>query len=786
MYFRILKKDLKRKRTMNAILLVFIILASTFIASSVNNMTAVMTALDRYFDKAEVPDYAFCLTSKAETDKLVRMLEEHSYEFRCQELLQANPAEIKMKGEPFDYANSLCLCRLQPGKMIRIFDANDRELTEIRDGEIYVTAEITNRPDNYLQIGDTVEITVGHKTKRFTVAGSTKDAVFGSSMAGITRFLISENDYLELSAEEAASFYDFVGVYTDDGAFMDRFNESGVNVTMNMDRSANKSMYLMDMVAAAVMIIVSVCLILISMVILRFTIHFTMSEEFREIGVMKAIGIGNAKIRGLYIIKYLVISVVGGMIGFVASVPFGNRMLRDVSQKIILDGGDNYYLNLLCVVSVVAVVELFCYFFFWFVKQFAPIEAIRNGEKGQRYRRKSVITLEGSRLAPVIFMAANDILSDIRRFAAMVLIFILGMLLVIIPVNTINTLQSDGLITLFNMAECDHVISGELFYTAEGNSRAQIEQQLRDLRKRLSEENIEADVFQEIMFKMTISFGEKRSSSLAFQGIGDITTDRYEYLDGTAPQGRDEVAVSHLISDAIGARIGDTVQIKHGETEEKYIVTAIYQTMNNLGEGIRFHPDAELDFSYAGGSFGRQITYRDDPDKEERNSRKELLKSICDESKVFTAGEYINEMIGDIAGQFQGLKQFILVIVLCINILVTVLMVKSFIAKEKGEIAVLKAIGFRNTSLVLWQTVRIGIILFVSVIVGVLLGQPVSEVSSGQAFKMMGAYSIQFDIAPFEVYVLYPAVVFGVTVLAAMLAALQVRSIPTAQISNNE
>ena len=51
---------------------------------------------------------------------------------------------------------------------------------------------------------------------------------------------------------------------------------------------------------------------------------------------------------------------------------------------------------------------------------------------------------------------------------------------------------------------------------------------------------------------------------------------------------------------------------------------------------------------------------------------------------------------------------------------------------------------------------------------------------------MMGAYSMQFDIAPFEVYVLYPAVVFGVTVLAAMLAALQVRSIPTAQISNNE
>ena len=37
-------------------------------------------------------------------------------------------------------------------------------------------------------------------------------------------------------------------------------------------------------------------------------------------------------------------------------------------------------------------------------------------------------------------------------------IFILGTLLVIIPVNTINTLRSDRLITIFNMVESDHII----------------------------------------------------------------------------------------------------------------------------------------------------------------------------------------------------------------------------------------------------------------------------------------------------------------------------------------
>ena len=57
MYLRILKKDLKRKRAMNVILLVFIILASMFMSSGVSNIITVTTALDSYFEMADVPEY---------------------------------------------------------------------------------------------------------------------------------------------------------------------------------------------------------------------------------------------------------------------------------------------------------------------------------------------------------------------------------------------------------------------------------------------------------------------------------------------------------------------------------------------------------------------------------------------------------------------------------------------------------------------------------------------------------------------------------------------------------
>lgn len=57
MFFHILKKDLKRKKTMNLILLLFIILASMFLASSVNSLVAVNGAVEHFMKISKVPDF---------------------------------------------------------------------------------------------------------------------------------------------------------------------------------------------------------------------------------------------------------------------------------------------------------------------------------------------------------------------------------------------------------------------------------------------------------------------------------------------------------------------------------------------------------------------------------------------------------------------------------------------------------------------------------------------------------------------------------------------------------
>lgn len=782
MYLRILKKDLKRKKTMNTIVLIFVILAVTFTASSVNNLVTVATALEGYFEMAEVPDYWFATSYKEEAERFERFTDDNGYEFRTAELLQVDPGDIKIDGERFDYGNSVCLSALGG---TRVFDGNEKEITHVEEGEVYVPAEIFHSSSNHLYEGCTMEVTSEGRTREFTLKGYTKDVLFGSSMIGMTRFLVSEDDRNFFDSGTCTKFYSLM-VYTDDSSFMEKYDDLNLKTTMNVNRSGIKMMYIMDTLIAAVVLVVSICLILISLVILQFTINFTVSEEFREIGVMKAIGISNRRIRGLYILKYFAIATVGAVFGLLFSFPFGNLLIQSISDNIIISGENMIFFNIACAAGTAAVVVWFCYFCTRKIKKFSPIAAIRNGEMGERYTRKGVLRLSKSHYAPVAFMAVNDILSGVKRYMSMILIFTLGLLLVIIPINTINTLQSDKLITLFNMTECDLVISQELLFSANGKNKEMINEKQEDIKETLRAHGIRADVFQEIMFRFNVSCGDKKMSSLAFQGFGGARADEYVYLEGTPPENDGEIAISYIVADKIGAEIGDAVEIDMDGEKRKYIVTAINQTMNNLGEGVRFYQEDDIDYNLAAGSFGVQIRYLDHPDNKTFQERKQLLKGIYPDTKVYEAGEYISYMIGDVAGQLEGVKRLILGIILCINILVAVLMVRSFLTKEKGEIAVLKAIGFQNTSLVAWQAMRIGIVLFISIVIGTVISTPLSKLTVEPIFRMMGAYSIKFEVVPLEVYIVYPFVVLLATVLAAVAGALPVCGISAAETSNIE
>ena len=791
MYFGILKRDLKRKKTMNTILLIFMILSVMFVSSSVNTMLSVMSATDRFLDLSGAEDYfAATIGEKSGEDALKKLNElDCVSSLKSERIFYFNENSVKYKGKTAEISSNGVLNSVDDIS-IRIYDTNKNELTKVNDGEIYVKSSFLEK--NNIPVGAEIEITSGGYTGKFKVKGTVLDVLFGSEMMGTPRFIISRNEFdkfVQSSTDEKYDMYKgtILHISTDDLSKVENIVSGIDGIAFTGTRDVIKLTYIMDMITAGVFLIVSICLIIISLVLLKFTIGFTISEEYREIGVMKAIGIRNSKIQNLYMVKYLAMAIFGAVVGFFAGIPFGDMMKAQSAKNIVSGDENDIFVNLICSAGVVLIIALFCRISTRKVKKFTPVDAIRNGESGKRYKKKGLLGLSKSHTRPVFFMAVNDILSGFRHFAVMTVTFVVGILMITIIINTISTVQSPKLLAWFSMADCDVALEDKECidkYNRPDGQKLRSDY-LEEMEKTLAENNIPAECFGEALFKLSVQKGDKKTVSLAFIGSG-TTTDQYAYIDGTPPESVDEIAISYITADKLNVKIGDTVTVKTGGENEEFIVTALFQCMNNMGEGIRLSEKLPMDFSKVLGYFSYQIKFTDNPSDTEQNERYDIIKKLYPDYKFRTAGEYLDYAISGVAGAMSGTKDFIILMVMIINILVVVLMEKSFLTKERGEIALMKAMGFKNHTLIAWQTIRIALLMAAAVIIAILLTDPLSQLAVGGIFRTMGAKYIVFDTNILDAYIIYPLAVFAVTVLASMISALGLRSISSQEVNNIE
>lgn len=87
MYRNILKKDIKRKKTMNIILLLFTILATVFVASGISNVINVVNGTEYFLDKAGIGDYVVITQDKNSNVKEIIEKTEDIESYRSEECI---------------------------------------------------------------------------------------------------------------------------------------------------------------------------------------------------------------------------------------------------------------------------------------------------------------------------------------------------------------------------------------------------------------------------------------------------------------------------------------------------------------------------------------------------------------------------------------------------------------------------------------------------------------------------------------------------------------------------
>lgn len=782
MILNMLKKDLKRKKTMNAILLLFVIMCSMFAAASINNIAAVTGGIESYFDKAEVPDMTANIQPGDDFEDKVRALPSVSSVKSSDAICLVSSKDLSYKGRKMDnFINPPYLVSARD-MAVKYFDENDRLIKSVPKGCFYATAPFLQKLD--ISVGDEFELNVGESRLPLKYMGRFKNPLSGNDDSSSPYILMNEEDYEYISREPKLENFKVRSLYIN-VSDPDDVRAIAKDTTYLTTREEHKSLYLYDMLSAYIMLAISIVLLVTVFVVLRFTIGFTISEEFREIGVMKAVGIGNGSIRSLYIVKYLAIAAVGAFIGFFCSVPMSRMMMKNVTKNMVLASENSILMGAVSSVAVVVIILLFCYGCTRRIKKLSPIDAVRNGQTGERFKKKSFMHLGCSKLPSTAFMSLNDVLSAPKRFAVITLIFTLCMLMMTLMSVFSLTLKSEKILWLFDVPSSDAHIADIDYYRELLDDFGSYDTILDKAEKMLSDNGIPGKCSTCFGTVYEATYKDKKANLWFFVTKGE-KNDLFRCSEGYAPRKTDEIAMTGYAMEDLGVGIGDRIKTVIGDKEYEFLITGRFYTFQGSGHAVQVHPDLDLVKNDSISTVGIQVIFDGDPDQATVDKNIEIIKKAIDSDKVFNTVDMI-EYCTQMSDTLAAIKLMMMILTVIVTAMIVILMERSFISKEKSEIALMKAVGISNRSIVTQHALRFVIVSVLACIISLAVLMPIGNALMNYICSMIGDVSdIKCAVDPVDVFIVCPLVLIGITVIGSFLTALYTKAIKASDTASIE
>lgn len=787
---RMLKKDLMHRKSVNLILFLFITIATVFLASSVNNILVVSSSVDYYMDYANIPDVNLVAVNSGEKEKIMKWIETEApgvKDYGYQEMLSVEQKNLhRENGKKFNAEGLSLFLSEESSDYCKGFDPNGGAL-HLQDDEIGMPAFLMDKND--LKVGDKVRISLNGRDKTFTLKTVVKDAAFGNDMVGMSRIFMNSDMYKEFKktgSEQTYALY-FINV-SSISEFTEAQNlQSFPSVLNTVSRSMYSMIYSFDLILAALLILVGICMILIALLVLRFTLLFTMEEEYREIGIMKAIGLRDKAIRRLYLVKYTFLVSSGAFLGLLISVPISCIMVAGVSVNMIMeDSGVNFFVNILCTLLIIFLVMLFCMNCTRKLSRITAISAIRGGHSGESFAKASALYLFKQKYLRVpAYLGINDMLTHLKRYALLLVTFCISFVLITIPLNTINTMQSSEMASKFtvNTDSAVYIKKIEGKQDSAYRNSAQLKKGMQRVEREMKEKGYDAELTaSSIYFLPFHAPGKKGNTKIMSLQIQGRNTEYLDYLEGSAPVLENEIAFSRLILEDNNWHIGDRIEADlNGETY-KFIITGSYADYMQLGSSARLN--AKLDLSKVDMFEYWNVNVDMKTDKSQTELKDTLQKQFPD-YEWYTAQEIVDRNIGGIQESLSELLIPMTAMLCAVIMLITLLMEKLFIIREKGEIAMMKSIGFRNSSIRSWQVIRMILVALVSMLAAVPLSMLSNRFMLEPIFAIMGA-DVHIQIDPVQVYLIYPGVLLLGIICATIFATGQIKRIHIREMNNME
>jgi putative ABC transport system permease protein len=753
MYYRLLRNDFLKSKAITLTTMMFVAAAAMLVALAATLVVNLAGAIDNMMIQGKTPHFMQMHAGDVDMSRLTAFAQQNEdvSEFQVVEFLNVD-------GGQFVFAESSLADSIQDNGLVvqsEKFDLLldlDGNLITVADGEIYVP--IAYMQDGTASVGDTM--TVAGKT--LTIAGPLRDSQMQPALASSKRFLVSPNDFASLKQFGSVEYLIEFRLHDLDrvGAFGTGYTAAGLEangpaITYSLFKTMNA---ISDGLMIAVILLVSALVVAIAFMCIRFTLLAKIEDDFREIGVMKAIGLRIADIKKIYLTKNIAIAAVGSLLGYALSFLFQNALLANI--RLYMGESDNAnlapFLGIASVLLVFLAISAYVNGVLARFRKISPAEAVRFGisqEKsvGVRHFRLSMNKL----LTTNFFLGIKDVLSRKSLYTTMLTVLVLASFIIIVPQNLYNTIASNSFIT----------------YMGVGDSDLRIDiQQTDHIAEKAAEivvamEN-DADIQKFVVlttktFHVLLSDGSEERLKVE---LGDHSIFELTYFTGRAPVAENEIALSVLNAKELRKTVGDFITLLVNGRETTLMVCGIYSDVTNGGKTAKaMFVDDSADTMWS--VISAQFT-----DTAQINEKVAEYAGRFTFAKVADIQEFFHQAYGSTISAISTASYASIGVALIITVLITLLFMRMLVAKDRYSIAVMKAFGFTNSDIKAQYVARSVFVLLIGILLGTLLANTVGEVLVGGVLASFGAASFKFIVNPGFAYLLSP-LLMAVAVLAA-------------------
>ncbi len=767
-FFRILQRDFIRSRTTSAVVFSFIFLSSLLIAGGIQLIATINGAMTHLFDTARAPDVVQMHAGDLNRQAIDTWARSHrlvdSYQVAEMITLDGESLYLGTTGQSEKHS-------VMDISLVRQNDAFDYLLDETNSiyrpepGTIGVPVYYARR-DN-LTPGDPVIIRIHGRELNFTVGAIIRDAQMNPSIIHSKRLVLNDHDYENLRRIIPDTEYLIEFILTDPeqtDEFMKDYHASGLPQTGPIvDRNLFKTLNaLSDGLVAAVLIVLSLLLIGIAILCLRFTILASIEEDYREIGVMKAIGMDRRHIRRIYTAKYAALGVIASVIGYAFSFPLAAIPGENVTAFLGTPSVTplRFILPAVGALGVLLIVIVSCLVILRRINGITAVNALR--EEGVRETGSSRGAPGISRFRTMninVVMGLRDVLQRFRLYRLLAVIFVFATFTIIVPVHFLSTISSDDFISYMGIGRSD--IRIDLRQT--DNTAERFDHVVAALQT-------DPDVSRFaplITSQFTVTRENGETETLAVE-TGQISLFPLDFLEGTAPTRTEEIALSYLNAQDMDVQVGDTIILDAAPLT----VSGIYQDVTNGGRTAKatfpHNPDQVLWYSVAVDlKDGVSIAWKSDA----------YAVSFAPARVTDLAG-YMEQTLGTTVSRLRSVTAIAIVVGLGISILITALFLNMLIRKDNTRIAILRSLGFTLANVRTQYLTTAMVILGAGVVLGTVFSNTLGQRLVGFLWSFMGAARISFVVEPLKAYLILPLLFATVVTITTRIAMSGINTTP--------